>query len=61
VTSNTIKGHELNLHLAQHDEASEEIDEQDNSLSTLFYIDNQILPVSKHPWYKYLIYYLQNQ
>jgi hypothetical protein len=42
-------------------ENSEEIDEQDSSLSTLFYIDNQILPVSEHPWYKDLVYYLQNQ
>jgi hypothetical protein len=61
VTSTTIKGRELSLHLAQHDETSEEIDEQDSSLSTLFYIDNQILPVSQHPWYNNLVYYLQNQ
>jgi hypothetical protein len=51
----------LALHLAQHAKMSEEIDEQDSSLSTLFYIENQILPVSEHPWYKYLVYYLQNQ
>jgi hypothetical protein len=61
VTSNTIKGHDLSLHLAQHAETGQEIDEQDSSLSTLFYIDNQILPVSEHPWYKNLVYYLQNQ
>jgi hypothetical protein len=61
VTSNTIKGRDLALHLAQHVETSEEIDEQDSALSTLFYIDNQILLVSKHPWYKTLVYYLQNQ
>jgi hypothetical protein len=61
VTSNTIKGHDLSLHLAQHAKTSEEIDERDSFLSTLFYIDNQILPVSKHIWYKYLVYYLQNQ
>jgi hypothetical protein len=30
MTSKTIKGHDLALHLAQHAEASEEIDEQDN-------------------------------
>jgi hypothetical protein len=47
--------------LAQHVEASEEIDEQDNPLSTLFYIDSQILPIVEHPWYKDLVYYLQNQ
>jgi hypothetical protein len=57
MTSTTIKGRDLSLHLAQHVETSEEIDEQDSSLSTLFYIDNQILPVSEHPWYKNLIYY----
>jgi hypothetical protein len=61
VTSTTIKGRDLALHLAQHVETSEEIDEHDSSLSTLFYIDNQILPVSEHPWYKNLVYYLQNQ
>jgi hypothetical protein len=61
VTSSTIKGHDLALHLDQHVETNEEIDEQDSSLSTLFYIDNQILPVSEHPWYKNLVYYLQNQ
>jgi len=43
VNSNTIMGHGLALHLAQHDETSEEIDEHDSSLSTMFYIDNQIL------------------
>jgi hypothetical protein len=61
MTSNTIKGLDLALHLAQQDETSEEIDEQDSSLSTLFYIDNQILHVSEHPWYKNLVYYLKNQ
>ena len=43
VTSTTIKGRDLALHLAQHAKNSEEIDEHDSSLSTLFYIDNQIL------------------
>jgi hypothetical protein len=61
VTSNTIKGRDLALHLAQHVETSEEIDEHDSSLSTLLYIDNQILPVYEHPWYKNLAYFLQNQ
>jgi hypothetical protein len=61
MTSNTIKGCDLALHLDHHAETSEEIDEQDSSLSTLFYIDNQILPVFEHPWYKNLVYYLQNQ
>jgi hypothetical protein len=61
MTSKTIQGRDLALHLAQHAEASEEIDEQGNSLSTLFYIDNHILPIAGHHWYKYLVYYLQNQ
>jgi hypothetical protein len=61
VTYTTIKGRDLALHLPQHAETSEEIDEHDSSLSTLFYIDNQILPVSEHPRYKNLVYYLQNQ
>jgi hypothetical protein len=26
----------------------------------LFYIDNQILSIFEHPWYKDLVYYLQN-
>jgi hypothetical protein len=59
MTSKTIKGQDLSLHLDQHVEASEEIDE-DNPLSTLFYIDSQILPIAEHAWYKYLVYYLKN-
>ena len=61
MTLKTIKGQDLSLHLAQHAEASEEIDEQDNPLSALFYINSQILPIVEHPWYKDLVYYLQNQ
>jgi hypothetical protein len=61
VTSTTIKGCDIALHLAQHAENGEEIADEDNSLSALFYIDNQILPVFEHPWYKNLIYHLQNQ
>jgi hypothetical protein len=61
MTSNTIKGRDLALHLSQYAETSEEIDEHDSSLSTLFYIDNQILSVLEHPWYNNLVYYLQNE
>jgi hypothetical protein len=61
VTSSIIKEHDLALHLAQHAETSEEIDEHDSSLSTLFYIDNQILHVFEHPWYKNFVYNFQNQ
>jgi hypothetical protein len=55
MTSKTTRGRDLSLHLAQHAEASEEIDEQDSSLSALFYIDSQILPVAGHPRYKNLV------
>jgi len=51
----------LSLHLAQHPEPSEELDDQDNPLSVLFYIENQNLSLSHHPWYKSMIYYLQYQ
>jgi hypothetical protein len=61
MTFNTIKVCDLALHVTQHVETSEEIDEQHSFLSTLFYIDNQILPVFEHPWYKNLVCYLQNQ
>jgi hypothetical protein len=52
----TIKGRDISLHLAQHVEASEEIDDHDNPLSTLFYIEIQTLSIAKHPWYKNLVY-----
>jgi hypothetical protein len=59
MTSKTIKGRDLSLHLDQHAEASEEIDDQDNPLSTLIYIESQTLSIIEHPWYKNLVYYLQ--
>jgi hypothetical protein len=61
VTSTTIKGRDLALHLAQDAENGEEINEEDSSLSALFYIDDQILPMPEYPWYKNLVYYLQSQ
>jgi hypothetical protein len=61
VNYTTFKGRDLALHLAQHAKNGEEIDEEDSSLSTLFYIDDHILSVFEHPWYKNLVYYLQNQ
>ena len=61
MTSKTIKRHDLALHLAHHAKASGEIDEQDNPLLAIFYIDSQILPIVEHPWYKDLVYYLQNK
>jgi hypothetical protein len=59
MTSKKIKGRDLSLHLAQHVEASEEIDEQDNSLSSLFYIESQTLHIVEDPWYKNMVYYMQ--
>jgi hypothetical protein len=61
MTSKNIMGRDLALHLAQHVEASEEIDDQDNPLSTLFYIESQTLYIAKHPSYKTPVYYLQYQ
>jgi hypothetical protein len=58
MTSKTIKGRYLALHLAQHPESSEELDDHDSPLSTLFYIENQNIAISKHPWYKNMVYYL---
>ena len=49
ITSTTINGSDLALHLDRHVDNGEEIDEEDSSLSTLFYIDDQILHVSEHP------------
>jgi hypothetical protein len=61
MTSNTIKGRDFSFHLAQHVEPSEELDDQDNPLLALFYIENQNLFISEHPWYKNMVYYLQFQ
>jgi hypothetical protein len=60
-TSNTIKGRDLALHLAQHLEPSDFLKENENALSTLFFIENQNLELAKHPWYKEIIHYLQYQ
>jgi hypothetical protein len=61
MTSKTIKGRDLALHLAQHPEPSEELDDSDNPLSSQFYIENQNLFIVEHPWYKNMVYYLQHQ
>ena len=45
MTSKRFKGRDLALHLAQHPEPSEELDDQDNPLSMLFYIENQNLSI----------------
>jgi hypothetical protein len=59
--SKTIKGWDIALHLAQHPEPSVSSENDENVLSTLFFIDNQNLVLVKHPWYKDLIYYLEFQ
>jgi hypothetical protein len=51
----------LALHLAQHLEPSEELDDPYNPLLALFYIENQTLSIYKHPWYRDLVYYLQRK
>jgi hypothetical protein len=56
-----IKGRDLTLHLAQHAEPSDPSDDEENALSTLFYIEGQNLDLTEHPWYKDLIHYLQFQ
>jgi hypothetical protein len=56
-----IKGCDLALHLAQHPEPSDSSENDENALSTLFYIENQNLDLVEHPWYKDLVYYLQFQ
>jgi hypothetical protein len=56
-----IKGRDLALHLAQHPEPSDSSKRDENDLSALFYIENQNLDIVKHPWYKYLVYYLKFQ
>jgi hypothetical protein len=61
MTLKTTKGRDLSLHLAQHLEPSQELDDQNNPLSTLFYIENQNLSLFKHPWYENMVYYLQYQ
>jgi len=61
MTSKTIKGRYLSLHLAQHPEPSEIFEDEDNPLSTLFYIENQNLTLTKHRWYNDIIHYLQYQ
>jgi len=48
------------LHLAQHPEPSN-LRDDDESLFTLFLINEQLIDIIDYPWYKYLIFYLQNQ
>jgi hypothetical protein len=56
-----IKGHNLSLHLAQHAEPIDPSEDEENALSTLFYIEGQNLDLVEHPWYRDIIHYLQFQ
>jgi hypothetical protein len=58
-TSNTIKGHDLALHLAQHAEPSCITKNDDVSLSSLFLIEYENVDMEDHPWYQDIIYYFQ--
>jgi hypothetical protein len=58
-TSNTIKGHDLALHLAQHPEPGYSSKNNEDALSALFLIEYGNLDLATHPWYRDIIYYLQ--
>jgi hypothetical protein len=47
-SSKTIKGQDLSLHLAQHPHPSDSSKNNENSLSTLFVIENQNLDLVEH-------------
>jgi len=49
MTSKTIKGCDLALHLAQHVEPSEFFEDEETLLSTLFYVESQSLDLADHP------------
>jgi hypothetical protein len=60
-TTKTIKGSDLALHLAQHPEPGDSLEEDENALLTLFFLENIDINLVDHPWYKYIIYYLLHQ
>jgi hypothetical protein len=60
-TTKTIKGHDLALHLAQHPEPGDSLEEDENALSTLFYLETHDVDLADHPWYKDIIYYILHQ
>jgi hypothetical protein len=49
-TSNTIKGHDLDLHLAQHPELGYYSENNEDALSALFLIEYGNLDLAAHPW-----------
>jgi hypothetical protein len=60
-TTKTIKGRDLALHLAQHPEPGDSLEEDENALSALFYLETLDINLVDHPWYKDIIYYLLHQ
>jgi len=58
---NTIERSDLALHLAQHPEPSDFVENDENALLTIFFIENQNLDLVENPWYKDIIHYLQYQ
>jgi hypothetical protein len=58
-TSNTIKGHDLALHLAQHPEPGISSENNEDALSALFLIEYENIDLAAHPLYWDIIYYFQ--
>jgi len=58
-TSNTIKGSDLALHLAQHPEPWYSYENNEDYVSTSFLIEYGNLDLREHPWYHDIIYYFQ--
>jgi hypothetical protein len=57
-TTKTIKGCNLALHLAQHPKPGDSLEEDENVLSALFYLETLDINLVDHPWYKDIFYYL---
>jgi hypothetical protein len=59
--SNTTKGRDLALHLAQHPEPGYASESNDDDVSTLFLIEYENIDLAGHPWYHNVIYYLEQE
>jgi hypothetical protein len=57
-TTKIIKGCYLDLDLAQYTEPGDSLEEDENVLSSLFYLENIDINFVDHPWYKDIFYYL---
>jgi len=58
-TSNTIKGRDLALPVAQHIELGYSYENNEYALSKLFLIEYENLDLATHRWYRHIIYYFQ--